>query len=119
MAVDPAAILRRYHAALNRYDADEVKAFFAEDAAYVSPGLDGAVTGRDNIIAAFSAYFAEHPDQHATDDEVMSTGPLTARALWRLEATSQSTGKPYVRRGVETVSFTAGGLIARIEVEDR
>lgn len=119
MAIDPAAILRRYHAALNRYDAEEVRAFFAADAIYVSPGLEGAVEGRDKIIAAFSAYFAEHPDQQASDDDVISTGPLTARALWRLAATSQSTGKPYVRQGVETITFTDAGLIARVEVEDR
>ena len=62
------ALLRRYHTALNAYDARTVAPMFAVDAVYVSPGVDGRIAGRDAIIAAFTRYFAEHPDQHAIDE---------------------------------------------------
>jgi ketosteroid isomerase-like protein len=119
MSLDPVALVRRYHAALDPYDAAAVGRMFAADAVYSSPGLNGRIEGRDAIIAAFSAYFAEHPDQRAEDDSIEQTGPREARARWRLRATAASTGAPVTRRGIETVSFEAGGLIVRVEVEDR
>jgi uncharacterized protein (TIGR02246 family) len=117
--IDPVALLQRYHAALQPYDADTVKAMFAENARYVSPGVGGTIEGRDAIIAAFTAYFAEHPDQHSVDETVVAVAPGTARAEWSLKATSASTGEPYVRRGVETIRFDARGLIVTVTVEDR
>jgi uncharacterized protein (TIGR02246 family) len=119
MAVDALGQLRRYHHALNRCDAGGAMAFFAPDAVYVSPGVNGRIEGRDAIIAAFTAYFAEHPDQHAIDEFVELVAPDVVRSLWRLEATSASTGARYQRRGVETVTFDSAGLIVRVEVEDR
>lgn len=118
MTIDPLALLQRYHEALNAYDERMVKAMFAEDAVYVSRGVNGRVAGRDAIIAAFSAYFREHPDQRAADDTVTLVAPDTVRAQWRLEATARSTGGRVTRQGTETVTFDANGLIRHVEVDD-
>ncbi len=119
MTIDPVALLMRYHAALNAYREAEVKPMFAEDAVYVSPGVSGRIAGRAAIMAAFSAYFSEHPDQHAEDERIEMLGPREARAHWRLEATTASTGRRVLRKGVETVRFDEAGLINRIDVEDQ
>lgn len=119
MSFDPVALVERYHAALNNYDAATVAPMFAEGAVYVSPGVNGRLEGRPQIIAAFSAYFAEHADQHAVDDKIERLGPRMARSQWRLEATAGSTGKKVQRDGVETVTFDEAGLILKVEVEDR
>ena len=116
--IDPVALLIRYHAALQPYDANTVTTMFAPDARYVSPGVGGVIEGRDAIIAAFTAYFTEHPDQNSVDDSVVAVAPDTARAEWSLNATSASTGEPYIRRGTETIRFTPQGLIAEVSVED-
>ncbi len=118
MTLDPVALLRRYHDALNDYDERTVKAMFAEDAVYVSPGVNGRIAGRDAIIAAFTAYFAEHPDQHAVDESVEQTNDRSVTSAWRLEATARSTGRRVVRHGTETVTFGADGLIYHVEVAD-
>lgn len=118
MSLDPVALLRRYHQALNAYDEATVKAMFAEDAIYVSPGVNGRIEGRAAIIAAFTTYFTEHPDQHAIDDEVAQVAPAAVRSVWRLAATAQSTGQRVTRRGTETVTFGADGLIRHVEVSD-
>lgn len=119
MSIDPVALVRRYHAALDPYDVAAVRPMFAADAVYVSPGLDGRIEGREAIIAAFGSYFADHPDQQAVDELIERTGPLAARSHWRLEATQASTGQRVQRRGFETVSFGQDGLILHVEVEDR
>lgn len=113
------ALVRRYHAVLNAYDASAVAPMFAADAVYISPGVDGRIVGREAIIAAFSAYFAEHPDQHAEDESIEQLNPLSARACWRLAATRRSTGERVIRQGTETVSFGPDGRIVHVEVEDR
>jgi len=118
MSLDPVALLRRYHDALNGYDAATVKAMFAEDAVYVSPGVKGRIAGRDAIIAAFTAYFAEHPDQAAIDEAVTLVAPDVVRSAWKLEATARSTGRRVTRRGTETISFDRQGLIRHVEVSD-
>jgi uncharacterized protein (TIGR02246 family) len=118
MTIDPVALLTRYHAALNDYDEAVVEAMFAEDAIYVSPGVKGRIAGRDAIIAAFTAYFAEHPDQAAIDEAVTQVAPDTAHSVWRLDATARSTGQRVTRRGTETISFDRHGLIRHVEVAD-
>lgn len=118
MSIDPVALLRHYHAALQPYDAAMAAACFAPGAVYVSPGVNGKIEGRDAIIASFNAYFAEYPDQHAEDARIDRLSPLAARAAWRLAATSAATGQRIVRHGVETVQFDAAGLIIAVEVED-
>lgn len=118
MSIDAVALVRRYHEALNRYDPAVVKPMFAEDAVYVSPGIAGRITGRDRIIAAFDAYFAEHPDQQAEDDDISHAGAFAARSRWRLQATARSTGRAIRRAGAETVTFDSAGLIVLVEVED-
>lgn len=118
MSIDPVALLKRYHDALNGYEEPTVKAMFADDAVYVSPGVNGRIAGREAIIQAFTAYFTEHPDQHAIDDEVTRVGADAVRSLWRLEATARSTGQRVSRRGTETVTFGADGLIRHVEVTD-
>lgn len=119
MSVDPVALVERYHAALNHYDAAVVTPMFAEHAVYVSRGVNGRIEGRDKIIAAFSAYFAEHPDQVGTDEKVERTGPLQVRTHWRLVATSASSGKRVYRHGTQTITFNDLGLILRVDVEDQ
>ena len=118
MSFDPLVPLRRYHAALNAYDEAVVTPMFAPDAVYESPGVGGRIEGRDAIIRAFTAYFTEHPDQHAEDETVEVLSPRRVRFTWRLEATSRSTGKRVTRRGVETVTFDDEGLISHVEVRD-
>lgn len=119
MSVDPRALVERYHAALNHYDAATIAPMFAETAVYVSPGVNGRIMGRKAIIAAFTAYFAEHGDQQAVDESIEVLDPLRARTHWRLDATAASTGRRVQRRGVETVTFDETGLILRVEVEDQ
>jgi uncharacterized protein (TIGR02246 family) len=118
VSLDPVALVRRYHDALNRYDAAVVTPMFAPDAVYVSPGVSGRIAGRDKIISAFNAYFAAHPDQRAEDSEIVRTGPFSARSRWRLEATEKPSGRVVHRAGTETVTFDAAGLITFVEVED-
>lgn len=118
MTFDPVALLRRYHAALNAYDEATVAAMFAPDAIYVSPGVNGRLEGRAAILAAFTAYFTEHPDQLAIDDDVTLIAPDTVRSQWRLDATARSTGRRVARRGTEAVTFGADGLIRHVEVDD-
>ena len=119
MTIDPVALLRHYHAALQPYDRATVAGMFAPDAVYLSPGVNGRLEGRAAILAAFDAYFAEHPDQQAEDEEITCLSPHAARAVWRLVATSITAGRRVERRGVETVCFDAGGMITSVEVEDR
>ena len=119
MSLDPAGLLRRYHAALQPYAADEVSGMFAEDAVYVSPGVNGRLEGRAAIMCAFNAYFAEHPDQHAVDEKVEVLGDRSVRSHWRLTATSAASGQPVERHGIETITFDAQGRIVKVEVEDR
>ena len=118
MSIDPVALLKRYHAALNDYDEETVTAMFAQDAVYVSPGVKGRIAGREAIIAAFTAYFAEHPDQVAIDEAVMLVAPDRAQSVWKLEATARSTGQRVFRRGTQTITFGADGLIRHVEVTD-
>ena len=118
MTIDPVALLERYPEALNDSDEATVKAMFAEDAVYVSPGVKGRIAGRDAIIAAFTAYFAEHPDQLAIDEAVTLVSPDAVRSAWKLAATARSTGQRVMRRGTETVTFGADGLIRHVEVTD-
>lgn len=118
MSLDAAALLARYHAALEPFEAQAVKEMFAPGAVYVSPGVNGRIEGREAIIAAFTAYFAEHPDQKAVDEQVEILGPGTVRAQWRLEATARSSGRRVARRGSETVHFDPQGLIVSVTVED-
>ena len=119
MKVDPVALMTRYHAALHDFDAKIVTPMFSPEAVYDSPGVNGRIAGRDAIIAAFIAYFAEHPDQRSVDDAVEQTGALQARARWRLVATAASTGQRIVRQGVETATCDAQGRILRVEVRDQ
>lgn len=119
MSPDPVALLKRYHAALNSYDAAVIAPMFAPDAVYVSPGINGRVTGRDAIMAAFNAYFAEFPDQRATTLTAERLSPNRVRAGWRLEATARSTGQRVTRQGVETMTFDDAGRIAEVVVEDQ
>jgi uncharacterized protein (TIGR02246 family) len=119
MTLDPAGLLRRYHAALQPYAADVVAEMFADGAVYVSPGVNGRLEGRAAIMRAFNAYFAEHPDQQAVDEEVEVLGGRIVRSRWRLTATSAATGRAVERRGIETVTFDEEGRILKVEVEDR
>ena len=117
-APDPVALVKRYHAALNHFDAAVITPMFAEEATYTSPSV-GVLRGRDAIIAAMESYFTEFPDQVAEDETVELVTLNTVRCEWRLNATSSSTGQPSVRRGVETLVLADDGRILTIAVEDR
>lgn len=117
--LDPVELVRRYHEALNRYDPKIILLMFAKTATYQSPGVGGLIIGRDAIIEAFDAYFRQYPDQTAVDESIEAIGTHTARADWRLKATSKATGAVYQRQGRETVTFNDEGRILRVEVEDR
>ena len=116
-AEDNVARVHRYHAALNAIDLDAVSAMFAEVAEYHSPSV-GAIIGKGAIMAAMKGYFEEYPDQHAIDDVVEAIAPNKVRSRWRLNATSKTTGLPYVRNGGEVITFGDDGLMLRVDVED-
>ena len=116
-AVDALAIVRRYHEALNAFDVNLVKPMIAPDATYHSPAI-GVLAGRDAILQSMSGYFAEYPDQHSIDDSMELIAPHAVRSVWRLAATSRSSGKAFRRAGVEHVTLNAQGQILRVEVSD-
>lgn len=117
MSFDPVAALARYHAMLDARDLDGAERLLAPNVVSVSEGL-GHVKGREAVIAALRAYFAACPDDQSFEDDLVALGPLQARSLWKLRATHKLTGVVVERRGTETVSFDADGLITSIEVED-
>jgi len=117
MAQDLIAAVRRYHQAMNDLRLDDVETMFAPEAEYRSPSV-GAIVGRDAILTAMRSYFAEYPDQVANDETLEQVAPDAVRSVWNLRATAKSTGKPYVRRGIEVTRFTPSGLIRRVEVTD-
>ena len=98
-------------------DLEGAERLLAPDVFSVSEGL-GHVKGREAVIAALGVYFAACPDDQVFEDEIVALGPLQARSLWKLRATHKVTGVVVERRGTETVSFDADGLITSIEVED-
>jgi hypothetical protein len=116
--MDPIARVKAYHAAINALDLDGAEKMFAVDAEYHSPSV-GAVIGRDAIFAAMRGYFAEYPDQVATGENYAIIAPGKVRSDWHLRAMGKSTGEPYERRGIETITLDAQGLITRIDVADR
>ena len=115
--IDPVALLKAYHAALNAFDLDKVESIFAEDAVYVSPGLNGEIRGRDEIMQAMAKYFAEYADQVSTDEFIEKLDEFKVKSVWNLVATSPS-GTKIRRRGEEIVHFNINGLIKKIEVLD-
>ena len=115
----PVPLLNAYHAALNAFDLATVKSMFAEDAIYVSPRLNGQITGRAAIMEAMEKYFAEFADQVSVDENIHHLDEFNAQADWRLQATSSLTGKSITRRGSEVIRFDSNGLIQRVDVIDR
>ncbi|MBI2720493.1 MAG: nuclear transport factor 2 family protein [Rhizobiales bacterium] len=118
MAGDPIARVKAYHAALNAFDLDAAERMFGPHAEYHSPSV-GAIVGRAAIFAAMRGYFAEYPDQVATAENYTLIAADKVRSDWHLAATSKSTGTSCRRRGVETITLDATGLVTRIEVEDQ
>lgn len=114
---DPLVLLKAYHAALNEFDLEKVESMFAEDAVYVSPGLNGEIKGRDAIIQAMGKYFVEYADQVSTDESVEQLGQFGVKSIWTLAATNRS-GVKIRRKGEEIIHFNINGLIERIEVMD-
>ena len=117
-ALDPVALVRRFHAAISMLDFAAIEAFFTEDATY-SSGKIGGPRGRADIMVAFRRYFAEYPDQIAQDSLIEPLSPVSARSIWHLTATSRLTGKQLRREGVEVVIFNRDGRIVSVEVIDR
>ena len=117
MAFDPCAVAARYHAAINALDFPAIATFFAEIATY-SSGKVGGLKGRGEILAAFRRYFAEYPDQVATNSLVEAVSANVVRAAWSLHATSATTGAPLDRHGEEVITFDSEGKILRVEVTD-
>ncbi len=115
---NPAALLAEYTAALNRYDLGAVENMFAENAVYVSPGLNGEVTGRTAIMQAFRAYFADHTDQVNVDWNVKVIGNKKIQSDWSLTATKVHTGEAVSRQGSQVMTFDGEDRIARVQVLD-
>jgi Domain of unknown function (DUF4440) len=113
--IDPVALLKEYHAALNAFDLKKVEGMFAEDAVYISPGLNGEVRGRIAILNAMRNYFAEYADQISTDESITLSSAFSAEAVW-----SSSASKGKVRRhGIEKIMFNSSGLIQHVNVLDQ
>lgn len=110
--------LAAYTAALNRYDLDAVKEMFAENAIYISPGINSVIHGRDAIITAFRAYFADHPNQVNVDKNVRLINPTNIQSDWSLTATNLRTGKSVSRKGLQVITFNDKQQIALIQVLD-
>ena len=117
MTFDPCTAVKRYHEAINALDFSAIEGFFSKDASY-SSGKVGGLSGRDEILAAFRRYFAEYPDQVATNSLVEAVSPFAVRAVWSLQATSSTTGAPFSRQGEEVITFDSEGKIVHVEVTD-
>jgi limonene-1,2-epoxide hydrolase len=116
-ALDPVALVRRFHAAISMLDFAAIEAFFTEDATY-SSGKIGGLKGRAEIMAAFRRYFGEYPDQIAQDSLIEPLSAVSARSIWHLTATSRLTGKQLRREGEEIVTFDQDGRIVSVDVTD-
>lgn len=112
------ARLIEYHAALNAFDLAAASKMFADNAAYISPGLKNSILGREAIMLAMAEYFAEYSDQVSIDDEVLELDANRVQSTWTLNATSNKTGAKVQRRGKEIATFNKDGLITKIEVID-
>lgn len=117
-AVDPVALVRRFHAAISTLDFAAIEDFFTEGATY-SSGKIGRLKGRAEIMAAFRRYFTEYPDQLAEDSLIEPLSAVSARSIWQLTATSTLTGKQLRRQGEEIVTFDQDGRIVSVDVTDR
>ena len=115
---DLEARLRLYFNALNAFDPKAVEAMFAEDAVYISSGLNSRKSGRAEIIASFKDYFEEFADQVSVDTNIKLIAPNTFNSNWRLKATSVKTGKLLERTGAQVTTFNGAGLISHVEVRD-
>jgi ketosteroid isomerase-like protein len=114
---DPATLLARYHAALDRLDFDTLQLMFAPDAVYLSNGV-GSLKGRDEIIAAFRDYFGRYAHEESVDTRIEEIDARTVRSHWRLVARDRE-GRRLVRReGVETIWFDESGRIVSVMVDD-
>ncbi|WP_349437655.1 nuclear transport factor 2 family protein [Pararhizobium sp. A13] len=116
-ALDPVALVRRFHAAISALDFAAIEAFFTEDATY-SSGKIGGLKGRADIMAAFRRYFTEYPDQIAEDSLIEPLSAVSARSIWHLTATSTLTGKLLRRQGEEIITFNQEGRITSVDVTD-
>lgn len=112
------ARLIEYHDALNAFDLAAASKMFADNAAYISPGLKNSGVGRTAIMHAMAEYFAEYSDQVSLDDEVLELDAMHIQSVWTLNATSNKTGVKVQRRGKEIATFDKDGLIIKIEVID-
>ena len=109
----------RYYAALSNFDYAALEKLFTEDAEYHSSGIGGGgLYGRPAIIEAMKAYFHEFSDQVSTNDSIELLSENSVRTHWRLQATTQSSGRKVKRQGIETIHFNPKGLIATVEVQD-
>ena len=113
----PAALLARYHAALDRLDFDALVGMFAPDAVYLSNGV-GRLKGRDEIVSAFRDYFGRFAHEESVDTRIEEIGPNTVRSHWRLRARDRDGGKHVHRGGIETIWFDNDGLIVSVLVDD-
>ena len=111
--------LKLYFNALNAFDLKQVEAMFAEDAVYVSAGLNAMKIGRAEIMKSFHEYFSEYSDQVSLDDRIIQTGPNVFQSHWQLSATSSKTEKSLHRKGTQITTFNDDGLIAHVEVHDQ
>jgi hypothetical protein len=117
MNFDPVKALIDYHAALDAHDIDAVEKLMASNATYTSIAV-GVLEGRETIVGAMRKYFVAHPDHHAWDDAVVSTGPRQGHSTWQLKATNLASGEKFHRHGSETVTFDDDGKVFSVVVVD-
>jgi ketosteroid isomerase-like protein len=110
--------LRLYFKTLNAFDLKLVEAMFAENAVYISSGLNSRKSGRAEIIASFKDYFEEFADQVSFDTNISMVAPNCFSSYWSLKAKSSKTGKLLERVGTQVTTFNDEGLIVHIEVLD-
>ena len=118
-------LLRRYHAALDRHDADQLASFYAEDALVVSP-MFKTLSGRRAVRQSFEDLFRLAPDYHARPDESLlivegdraadfSTATAThSDALFGLAATGHRIEYQIVR----LLTFRDGAIVQEQRVYD-
>ena len=71
MASHISHIVERFVAAVNAHDVEQLVAMITLDHCFVD-SMGNALTGRDQIRAAWSGYFAMVPDYHITIERVFS-----------------------------------------------
>ncbi len=107
-------LLKRFLAAFNRHDLDDIMSFFAEDCVFYMPRGAGPrgdrFEGKEAVRAGLAKRFEGIPDVHYGEDRHW-VGENFGVSEWTLSGTTLA-GDRIMVRGVDLLEF-AGGLITR------